>query len=106
MRDRPGLLFSNDALPHRVVHGAAVELGGSQWEACVEIDCLVLRTASQTDDKKEQTASRIADIKREVEGRQKEVEALTGDIARVAEETEMVPCCCHYCFLSCFASKY
>jgi len=87
-----------------VAHGAAVELGGSQWEACVERGCLILRTASQTDDKKEQTASRIADIKHEVEGRQQEVEALTGDIARVAEETERVPCCFHYCFL-CFATS-
>jgi hypothetical protein len=82
-----------------VAHGATVELGGSQWQACVEIDCLVLRTASRTDDKKEQTVSRIANIKRELEGRQQEAEALAGDIARVTEETQMVPCCCHHCFL-------
>jgi hypothetical protein len=104
VRDRPGFLFSKDALPQQVAHGAAVELGGSQWEACVEIDCLILRTASQTDDKKEQTASRIADIKHEVEGWQQEVEALTGDITRVAEETERVPCSFHYCF-RCFATS-
>ena len=66
VRDRPGLLFSKDALPQRVAHGAAVELGGSQWQACVEIDGLVLSTASRTDDKKERVASRISNIKREV----------------------------------------
>ena len=90
MRDRPGLLFSRDALPQQVGHGAAVELGGSQWEACVEIDCLILKTGSQTDDKKEQTASRIANIMREVEAREQELEALAGDIAKVTEEAETV----------------
>jgi hypothetical protein len=49
-----------------VAHGAAVELGGSQWQACVESNCLILRTASRTDDKKERTTSRIANIKHEV----------------------------------------
>jgi hypothetical protein len=87
-----------------VAHGAAVELGGSQWEACVERGCLVLRTASQTDDKKEQTASRIANIKREVEGRQQELEALAGDIAKVMEEAETVTCCYYCCFL-CFTTR-
>jgi hypothetical protein len=66
VRDRPGRLFLKDAPPQRVTHGAAVELGGSQWQACVESDCLILRTASRTDDKKERTASRIANIKHEV----------------------------------------
>ena len=66
VRDRQGLLFLKDAPPQLVAHGAAVDLGGSQWQACVESDCLVLRTASQTDDKKERTASRIANIKHEV----------------------------------------
>jgi len=66
VRNRPGRLFLRDAPPQRVIHGAAVELGGSQWQACVESDCLVLRTASQTDDKKERTACRIANIKHEV----------------------------------------
>jgi hypothetical protein len=49
-----------------VAHGGAVELGGSQWQACVESDCLVLRNTIQTDDKKERTASRIANLKHEV----------------------------------------
>ena len=66
VRDRPGLLFLMDAPPQRVTHGAAVELGGSQWHASIESDCLVLRTASRTDDKKERTACRIANIKHEV----------------------------------------
>ena len=66
LRDRPGLLFLRDAPPQPVTHGAAVELGGSQWQACVESNCLILRTASRTDDKKERTTSRIANIKHEV----------------------------------------
>ena len=88
-----GHLFSKDAPPQRVAHGAAVNLKGSQWQACVEKECLVLNMTTRTDDKKEQTDSRIANIKRELEGRQQEVEALAGDIARVTEETETVPCC-------------
>jgi hypothetical protein len=98
-----GHLFSKDAPPQRVAHGAAVNLKGSQWQACVESDCLVLRKTRRTDDKKERTVSRIANIKREVEGRQQEVEALAGDIASVMEETETVTCCCRCCFL-CFAT--
>jgi hypothetical protein len=66
VRDRPGRLFSKDALLQRVSHGDAVELGGSQWQASVESGCLVLRTSSQTDDKKELVVSRIANIKNEV----------------------------------------
>ena len=66
VRDRPGRIFSKDALPQQVAHGAAVELGGRQWQASVESDGLVLSTASRTDDKKERTANRIANIKREV----------------------------------------
>ena len=56
-----------------------------------------MRTSSQTDDKKERVASRIANIKREVEGRQQELEALAGDAARVMEEAETVGIC--VCFL-------
>ena len=97
MRDRPGLLFSKDGAPQQVAHGDAVDLNGSQWQACVERDCLVLRTTSQTDDKKEQTANRIANIKREVEGRQEELEALAVDFARVGEESETVPICLSVC---------
>ena len=97
MRDRPGLLFSKDAPPQRVAHGAAVELGGSQWQTSIEKGCLVLSTASRTDDKKERTASRIANIKHEVEGRQRELEALAGDAARVMEEAEMVGTCGWLC---------
>ena len=77
-------------MPQQVGHGVAVELGGSQWQASVESGCLVLRTSSQTDDKKEQVVSCIANIKNEVEGRQRELEALAGDAARVMEEAEMV----------------
>ena len=62
-------------------HGAAVKLNGSKWEACVESDCLLLSKATRTDDKKERTASRIANIKRELEGRQQEFGALTQDLA-------------------------
>ena len=59
------------------------------------------------DDKKEQTANRIADIKREVEGRQQELEALAADLGRVEAECESVIergrrmwlCCAHYLFL-------
>ena len=90
MRDRPGQLFSKDAPTQRVAHGAAVDLKGSQWQACVECDCLVLRKASRTDDKKERTTGRIANIKHEVEGRQQELEALAVDFARVADEAETV----------------
>ena len=92
MRDRPGLLFSKDTLPQRVAHGAAVVLGESQlqWQTCVESDCLVLKQTTHTDNKKEQTASRIANIKREVEGRQQELEALAADLERVGVECEMV----------------
>ena len=90
VRDRPGLLFSKDALPQRVAHGDAVEVGVSQWRACVESDFLVLKNIVLTDDKKERTTSRIADIKREVEGRQQELEALTADIDRVEVECEAV----------------
>ena len=97
VRDRPGQLFSKDGPPQRVAHGAAVILEGSQWQACVESNCLVLHKASRTDDKKERTASRIANIKREVEGRQQELEALAGDAARVMEEAETVGTC--FCFL-------
>ena len=86
-----GFLFSKDALPQRVAHGATVELGMNQWQACIKKDCLVLSMTIQTDDKKEQASSRIANIKREVEGRQKEVDALTEDIARVINEAEKVP---------------
>ena len=85
-----------------MAHGAAVYLEGSRWQASVEIDCLVLRKASRTDDKKERTASRIANIKREVEGRQQELEALAVDFARVADEAETVPSCC-VCFVSLFS---
>ena len=94
VRDRPGQLFSKDGPSQRVAHGAAVDLKGSQWQACVESDCLILRKASRTDDKKERTASRIANIKREVEGRQQELEALAVDFLRVGEEAETVPSCC------------
>ena len=80
-----------------MAHGAGVELGGSQWQASVESGCLVLRTSSQTDDKKEQVVSRIANIKNEVEGRQRELEALAGDAARVMEEVEMVGTCGWLC---------
>ena len=90
MRDRLGLLFSKVAPPQRVAHGGAVKVGGSQWQACVESDCLVLRNTIQTDDKKEQTASRIANIKREVEGRQQKLEALAADLGRVEAECESV----------------
>ena len=48
-----------------MTQGAAIELGGSQWQTCVESDCLVMRTA-RMDDKKERTANRIANIKHEV----------------------------------------
>ena len=89
MRDRPGLLFSKDAPPQRVAQGGAVEVGGSQWRACVEIDCLVLKNTVKTDDKKERIASRT-DIKREVEGWQQELEALAADLGRVEAECEAV----------------
>ena len=84
-------MFSKNGPPQRLAHGAAVTLEGSQWQACVESDCLVLRKASRTDDKKEQIANRIANIKCEVEGRQQELEALAVDFARVGEEAETVP---------------
>jgi len=75
-----------------VAHGAAVVLGESQlqWQACVESDCLVLKKNTHTDDKKERIASRIANIKREVEGRQQELEALAIDLERVGAECETV----------------
>ena len=57
VRDRLGLLFSKDAPPQRVAHGATVELGGSQWQACVESECLILSMARRTNDKKERTGS-------------------------------------------------
>ena len=83
-----------------MAHGDAVNLNGSQWQACVERGCLVLSEVIRTDDKKERTASRIANIKREVEGRKQELEALAVDFARVADEAETVPSCC-LCFV-CF----
>ena len=90
MRDRPGHLFVKNGPLQRVGHGAAVELDGSQWEACVESDYLLLSKIIRTDDKKERTASRIANIKRELEGRQQEFGALTQDLARVVEECAQV----------------
>jgi hypothetical protein len=73
-----------------------VDVGGKQWQASVESDCLRLTTTIQTDDGKDQTASRIADIKREVEARQQEMEDLSADCARVMEEAGAV---CNLCFL-------
>ena len=80
-----------------MAHGDAIKVGESQWLACVESDCLILHNTVQTDDKKEQTASRIANVKREVEGRQQELEALAVDFARVGEESETVPICLSVC---------
>jgi hypothetical protein len=80
-----------------VAHGDAVNLNGSQWQACVERDCLVLSEVIRTDDKKERTASCVANIKREVEGRQQELEALAVDYASVTDEAETVPNCCLCC---------
>jgi hypothetical protein len=74
-----------------VAHGGLVSVGGKQWQASFETDCLCLTTTTQTDDKKEQIANRIADIQREVEARQVEVEALATDLARVGGECETVP---------------
>ena len=90
VRDRPGHLFVKNGPLQRVGHGAAVELDGSQWEACVESDYLLLSKITRTDDKKERTASRIANIKRELEGRQQELEALAADLERVGAECETV----------------
>ena len=73
-----------------MVHGTTVNLRGSRWQACVERDCLILRNTIQTDDKKEQTVSRITTIKHEVEGRLQELEALTADLGRVETECESV----------------
>ena len=84
------LLFSKDAPSQQVTHGGAVEVGGSQWQASIEIGCLVLRNTIHTDDKKEQAASRFANIKRELEKRQQELEALAADIGRVEAECETV----------------
>ena len=75
----------------RVTHGGLVPVGGKRWQASVETDCLLLTTTTKTDDKTEQIASRIANIQREVEARQKEVEALATDLARVGGECETVP---------------
>jgi hypothetical protein len=74
-----------------VAHGGLVPVGGKQWQASFETDCLCLTTTTQTEDKKEQTANRIANIKREVEARQEEVKALATDLARVEGECETVP---------------
>jgi hypothetical protein len=71
-----------------------VDAGGKQWQASVESDCLCLTTTIRTDDEKDQTASRIADIKREVEARQQELEDLSADCARVMEEAETVRSMC------------
>ena len=105
MRDHPGQLFSKDAPPQRVAHGGAVTLEGSQWQACFESDCLVLRKASRTDDKKEQIVNRINNIKREVEGRQQELEALAVDFARVGEEAETVQSFLSFFFLCLYCRK-
>ena len=94
------LASSSQKTLHRVAHGGAVEVRGSQWRACVESDSLVLSKASWTDDKKEQTANRIANIKHEVEGRQQELSALEADMARVIEEAETVPAT-FLCFSHC-----
>ena len=98
MRDRPGQLFAKDAPSQRVANGDAINLNGSQWQACMERDCLVLSEVIRTDDKKDQTTSRIANIKREMEGRQQELEALAVDFARVVDEAKTVPSCC-FCFV-------
>ena len=90
MRDRPGHLFSTFAPLERVAHGGAVTVDGSKWQACVEIDCLVLRKKFQTSDEREQVARRIASINRVVECREQELEALAADIARVQAECETV----------------
>ena len=100
VRDRPGYVLFSNAPAQRVAHGAAVTLEGSQWRACVESDSLVLSKVSWTDDKKEQTANRIANIKHEVEGRQQELSALEADMARVIEEAETVPAT-FLCFSHC-----
>jgi len=92
VRDRPGHLISKDALIQRVAHGDVVALDGSQWQASVESDCLCLTMATWTDDQKEQITSRIADIKREVEARQQELDALSADCARLRNEAESVLC--------------
>ena len=94
MRDRPGHLFTKHGPTQRVAHEAVVDAGGKQWQASVESDCLCLTTTTQTDDEKDQTASRIADIKREVEARQQELEDLSADCARVMEEAEGVCILC------------
>ena len=73
-----------------VAHDAAVKIGGSQWQACIEIDGLVLSNTIMTNDKKEQTVNRIANIRREVEGRQQELEALVADLGVVEAECEEV----------------
>ena len=90
MRDRPGHLFTKHGPTQRVAHEAVVDVGGKQWQACVESDCLRLTTTIRTDNEKDQTASRIANIKREVEARQQELEDLRADLARVIEEAEAV----------------
>ena len=92
MRDRPGHLISKDALIQQVAHGDIVAVDGSQWQASVESDCLYLTMATWTDDQKEQITSRIADIKREVEARQQELDALIADCARLSDEAESVLC--------------
>ena len=74
----------------QVAHGGAVVIEGSRWQACVESYCLVLRKITHSNDKKEQIASRVANIKREVEGRQQELEALAADLGRVEAECESV----------------
>ena len=90
MRDRPGHLLSKHAPLQRVAHGDVVDLDGKPWQASVESDCLRLTTVTWTDDKKEQTANRIANIKREVEARKQELNDLSADCGRMMEEAETV----------------
>ena len=61
-----GYLFSRTGLHRRVSDGTIVHMGGAQWRAIVEGEGLLLATDGHTDDKKERTASRIANIKHEV----------------------------------------
>ena len=61
-----GYLFSRTGLHLRVSDGTIVHMGGAHWRAIVEREGLLLAADGHTDDKKERTASRIANIKHEV----------------------------------------